>query len=306
MESALEVLSRAATMVNTNTDNRITINKELPTTKWRRDRRIRLSSEYHHSNHEPVGTVKPLGESNQSNSLGDNSMEIPLDMSVGASKPPPPPYRDPLPGSTFCTMSRPSVITQAPKREVISNQENKQSPKKPIVMCDDAPVTESISMVDHELDEHFRRSLGADYMNLFGKRLEQMKSTSSSAAAAATARKSPQTSPVVNDTSARVKETPTPERSSSNRDNSVGKDVVENIEMSVDDHFAKALGDTWKQLQQSNKSSTSSNHDDSEVNSDPENDSNAKDDDDDDDDDRASPKSDPIRKVTDKKSTEKE
>lgn len=126
-------------------DNRITINKELPTTKWRRDRRIRLSSEYHHSNHnhEPVvGTVKPLGESNQSNSLGDNSMEIPLDMSVGASKPPPPPYRDPLPGSTFCTtMSRPSVITQAPKREVISNQENKQSPKKPIAVCDDTPVT---------------------------------------------------------------------------------------------------------------------------------------------------------------------
>lgn len=113
----------------------------MPTTKWRRDRRIRLSSEYHHNNHEPVGTVKPLGESNQSNNLGDNSMEIPLDMSVGGSKPPPPPYRDPLPGSTFCTMSRPSVITQAPKREVISNQENKQSPKKPIVMCDDAPVT---------------------------------------------------------------------------------------------------------------------------------------------------------------------
>lgn len=97
--------------------------------------------------------IKPLGESNQSNSLSDNnSMEIPLDMSVGAAtKPPPPPYRDPLPGSTFCTaMSRPSVITQAPKREIISNQENKQlseavtppppSPainKKPMAICDD-------------------------------------------------------------------------------------------------------------------------------------------------------------------------
>lgn len=120
------------------TDNRLAINKELPTTKWRRDRRIRLSSEYHHSNHEPVGTVKPLGESNQSNS----SMEIPLDMSVGASKPPPPPYRDPLPGSTFSIMSRPSVITQAPKREISPNQENNESLKKPIVMCDDiSPAT---------------------------------------------------------------------------------------------------------------------------------------------------------------------
>lgn len=86
--------------------------------------------------------VKPLGESNQSNSISDsNSMEIPLDMSVGAAtKPPPPPYRDPLPGSTFCTaMSRPSVITQAPKREIISNQENKElsSAKKPMAICDD-------------------------------------------------------------------------------------------------------------------------------------------------------------------------
>lgn len=57
-------------------DNRLTLNKELPTTKWRRDRRIRLSTEYHHNSHESVGSVKPLGESNQSNSIsGDNSME---------------------------------------------------------------------------------------------------------------------------------------------------------------------------------------------------------------------------------------
>lgn len=123
-------------------DSRLTINKELPTTKWRRDRRIRLSSEYHHSNHEPTGTVKPLGESNQSNSIGDSNTEIPLDMSVGVSKPPPPPYRDPLPGSTFCTMSRPSVITQAPKREVISNQENKESSNRQMTECDDiSPAT---------------------------------------------------------------------------------------------------------------------------------------------------------------------
>lgn len=125
-------------------NNRLTITKELPTTKWRRDRRIRLSSEYHH-NHETISTVKPLGESNQSNQSMNNgssdTMEIPLDMSVNATKQqlPPPPYREPLPGSTFSTVTRPSVITQAPKREIISNQENKESlsPKKPIVMCDD-------------------------------------------------------------------------------------------------------------------------------------------------------------------------
>lgn len=72
-------------------------------------------------------------------------MEIPLDMSVGSSKPPPP-YRDPLPGSTFSTMSRPSVITQAPKREITSNQENKESPKKPTVMpIDMSPTTTGMS-----------------------------------------------------------------------------------------------------------------------------------------------------------------
>lgn len=68
--------------------------------------------------------------------MNGNNIEIPLDMSVtaGAAKPtpPPPPYREPLPGSQFSAIAaRPSVITQAPKREIISNQENnKDSGKK--------------------------------------------------------------------------------------------------------------------------------------------------------------------------------
>lgn len=103
------------------TDTRIS-NKELPTTKWRRERRIRVSSEYHSP---PSPGIKPLSESNST-----NSTETPLDMSV-PSKPrtPPPPYREPLPGSTFATTlaHRPSVITQAPKREIISNRENKDT-----------------------------------------------------------------------------------------------------------------------------------------------------------------------------------
>lgn len=131
------------------TDTRLNINKELPTTKWRRDRRIRLSSEYH--NHEAGGIIKPLGESNQTVSTGCNTNnsnsnnEIPLDMTVTSISKPPPPYREPLPGSTFLTlnvaipqtspnitMARPSVITQAPKREIASNQENKDNFKKNI------------------------------------------------------------------------------------------------------------------------------------------------------------------------------
>lgn len=113
------------------TDTRLTLNKELPTTKWRRDRRIRLSSEYH--SHESGAGIKPLGESNQSSnsssSIGYANNEIPLDMSLGgASKPPPPPYREPLPGSAFAAVNssaRPSVITQAPRKDIGSNQENR-------------------------------------------------------------------------------------------------------------------------------------------------------------------------------------
>lgn len=128
------------------TDNRLTINKELPTTKWRRDRRIRLSSEYHSDN---SVAVKPLGESN-SGTLNENAnMETPLDMTTTVSKiaaPPPPPYREPLPGSNF---SRPSVITQAPKREISpGNQENKESFKKATIAAnqtDNSTTTGTLS-----------------------------------------------------------------------------------------------------------------------------------------------------------------
>lgn len=94
-----------------------------------------------------MGTVKPLGESNQSNNIGESNIEIPLDMSVGGSKPPPP-YRDPLPGSTFSILSRPSVITQAPKRGISSNQENKESLEKPLALCDNtSPASGILSQI---------------------------------------------------------------------------------------------------------------------------------------------------------------
>ncbi|KAJ6649462.1 hypothetical protein Bhyg_04698 [Pseudolycoriella hygida] len=200
------------------TDTRIS-NKELPTTKWRRERRIRVSSEYHSP---PSPGVKPLSESNSS-----IIAETPLDMSVPPRPPrtPPPPYREPLPGSTFATtLARPSVITQAPKREIISNRENK-----------DTIASESISMIDPVIDEHFRRSLGADYMNLFGnKKSTNLKIIS---------KKIPAVSPVKSPSAAIVKTVTAP-------------DPVDTIEMSVDDHFAKALGgDTWKQLKDSRSDS---------------------------------------------------
>lgn len=137
--------------------------KELPTTKWRRDRRNRVSSEYHHSSpSSSPNAVKPLSESNSSNSPANSpngfagaavaALESPLDMSVSANKPPPPPYREPLPGSQFVHhqqqtthVARPSVITQAPKRDSIaSNQENNRVDAVGKFACLENPTNRNI------------------------------------------------------------------------------------------------------------------------------------------------------------------
>lgn len=179
-------------------------------------------------------------------------------MSVSAgAKLPPPPYREPLPGSQFTALARPSVITQAPKREPKSDRENKDHLKKIVNLEASAgreterfgrqgtvhscrfafSAPESISMVDPVIDEHFRRSLGADYMNLFVKNKD---------AASKTPSHSPPHEPMSPTTPAPVKQgKPDPQTDTKSSTN--GTEVGQEIEMSVDDHFAKALGDRWKQ-----------------------------------------------------------
>lgn len=62
------------------------------------------------------GNSKPLSPESRHNM---NNGEAPLDMTLtGKPRSPPPPYREPLPGSNFATTPRPSVITQAPKRDL--------------------------------------------------------------------------------------------------------------------------------------------------------------------------------------------
>lgn len=127
-------------------------------------------------------------------------------------------------------------------------------------------------MIDPVIDEHFRRSLGADYMNLFGKKREAAAKHMSPASSFSPEQ---QRSPLPNQTksatepsqpstpsscSSKNKTSPTPKMSPSQNALSASVDVVDGpgksnttIAMSVDDHFAKALGDTWKQLQQAEK-----------------------------------------------------
>ncbi|XP_017052022.1 extensin isoform X2 [Drosophila ficusphila] len=151
MESALEVLSRAATMVQNNPSEMRVTSKELPTTKWRRDRRQR-TAEY--QVHEAGSGDR---EREREREREDRDMDSPIDMSVtsGALKQrasPPPPYREPLPGTNYAANSRPSVITQAPPKR----EPPEQAHSSDMAMCD--------------IDEHFRRSLGENYAALFAKK----------------------------------------------------------------------------------------------------------------------------------------
>lgn len=131
-------------------------------------------------------------------------------------------------------------------------------------------------MIDPVIDEHFRRSLGADYMNLFGKKREAAaKHLSPVASSSPEQQQQQQRSPLPNQTKAngpssqsstpsscnsKKPTSPTPKASPSQNASPTSVDVVDGagksnttIAMSVDDHFAKALGDTWKQLQQAEK-----------------------------------------------------
>lgn len=160
--------------------------------------------------------------------------------------------------------------------------------------------TESISMIDPVIDEHFRRSLGADYAILFGNKkpgaavkptpivgakkpsliVSQQFSVASAASAAASA--STLHSPIavatvlpttatslvnaaVTSPSSRISTSPStsaaivvkvepqparqPPPSVERRTSDATDEDSAAVSMSVDDHFAKALGgDTWKQL----------------------------------------------------------
>lgn len=223
-ESPLEVLSRAATMVQQENQQAALAeesNKYLhkQTTKWKRDRR-RLPEYSRKSDPKVPETlgVEPSSPeasmSNGSSPLGNlngipvkereqdhctNGVETPLDMTV-RQRGLPPSYAQTISNPSYKSSFRPSVIHNG-------------VPPVPNTR-DELPA--GISMCDPVIEEHIRRSLGNDYHTLFQ-----------------------------NNNSPKDKELPT---------KSPPKATVNIIEfmndpcLSVDDHFAKALGDTWKKL----------------------------------------------------------
>ncbi|XP_045493600.1 uncharacterized protein LOC123692847 [Colias croceus] len=123
--------------------------------------------------------------------------EAPIDMRLRTRPAPPPPY------------TRPSVIKTSD------------------------PPPDSLSMCDTVIEEHFRRSLGDNYMNLFKKNTEAVQ---------------PGPKPNTKDRASspilfKTEEPPKPTK--------IIAMEVDDPSLSVDDHFAKALGDTWKKIQTS-------------------------------------------------------
>lgn len=86
-----------------------------------------------------------------------------------------------------------------------------------------------MSMCDPVIDEHFRRSLGDDYMSLFkrgGDAPGPKPNTKDRASSPIQFRPEPKPAKII-------------------------AMEVDDASVSVDDHFAKALGDTWRQIQTS-------------------------------------------------------
>ncbi|CAK1553735.1 unnamed protein product [Leptosia nina] len=102
---------------------------------------------------------------------------------------------------------------------------------RPSVIKSSDPPPDSLSMCDTVIEEHFRRSLGDNYMNLIKK----------------TAEVQPGPKPNTKDRAS----SPIQFKTDEPKATKVIAMEIDDPSLSVDDHFAKALGDTWRQLQTS-------------------------------------------------------
>lgn len=186
-ESPLDVLSRVAEIQQAITisedSNKHASTKQLPTTKWKRDRRTR-----------PEYSRKSDPKMPEEFELPPNGgIDTPLDMSV-RQRGQPPSYSQTINNPEFRSNYRTSVVTQAQR--------------------DDMPS--GISMCDPIIDEHFRRSLGKDYVKIFSNN------------------NAPPKDPPIVKSPPKMKDKV--------------MELMDSTGLSVDDHFAKALGDTWLKL----------------------------------------------------------
>ncbi|XP_057668520.1 uncharacterized protein LOC130901298 [Diorhabda carinulata] len=206
-ESPLEVLSRAATMVQENQHLGVSDDSTKPytkhTTKWKRERRPR-PPEYPRKTSDPKYTEfiadSPSPVSGENN--GISTSDTPLDMSV-RQRGLPPSYAQTINNPGYRSSYRPSVIHNGVPPPPQQREE----------------LPSGISMCDPIIDEHFRRSLGNDYHIVFQNNNSSKDKDNSP----------PKTPPAVTTTTSVI-------------------ELMDGTGLSVDEHFAKALGDTWTKL----------------------------------------------------------
>ncbi|XP_044754732.1 transcription cofactor vestigial-like protein 4 isoform X2 [Coccinella septempunctata] len=227
-ESPLDVLSRAATMLQENQDAlsnsddfpKDCSGKHLSTTKWRRERRSRLP-EYSRTegrNAEGTNLTSPPENPCSTNGTGANGFqsrvqpkETPLDMSV-RQRGLPPSYAQTVNNPGYRSSYRPATLSNGPPPP---------PPKE--------EIPAGISMCDPIIDEHFRRSLGENYQTLY------LNNNSKDSTLA----KTPQP--------ANATVQPIVPNHNHHPHHDIG-DLMDDTGLSVDDHFAKALGETWLKL----------------------------------------------------------
>lgn len=260
VESALDVLSRAATMVQPSpayptsdsdsfetpstassgeSEGDRTLSPEAPraqpkelTGKWRRERRSTRLPDYRPRENGKMAlrsqsfnerrSVASLARAqpHSDGELSDEVDETPANLVIINGKRAPPEY----PGSR----------NEAPIDMRLRSRPAPPPYTRPSVITKSDTPPGSMSMCDPVIDEHFRRSLGDNYMNLYKKNSTEITS--------------PVSKPNMKDRASspiqfKTDELPKPAK--------IIAMEVDDASMSVDDHFAKALGDTWRQIQTS-------------------------------------------------------
>ncbi|XP_050343135.1 uncharacterized protein LOC126768830 [Nymphalis io] len=260
VESPLDVLSRAATMVQPcpaypasdsdgfetpstassgESEGDRTLSPEAPraqtkelTGKWRRERRSVRQPEYRpkengkmalrsqsFNERRSVPASIARAQRHSDGELSDEIDDAPANLALNGKAPP----------------EYPGMKHEAPIDMRLRSRPAPPPYNRPSVIKSNDSPPGSMSMCDPVIDEHFRRSLGDDYMNLFKKNSPPENSQ-------------PGPKPNTKDRAS------SPIQFKNDEDPKPAKIIameVDDASLSVDDHFAKALGDTWRQIQTS-------------------------------------------------------
>ncbi|CAH2267726.1 jg4332 [Pararge aegeria aegeria] len=208
--------------------------KEL-TGKWRRERRSTRLPEYRPRengkmalrsqsfNERRIAPSIARAQPHSDGELSDETDEAPENLAININGKAPPEY--------------PGAKHEAPIDMRLRSRPAPPPYNRPsVIKSNDAPPG-SMSMCDPVIDEHFRRSLGDDYMNLFKKNAPP--NAENSQANSKPNMKDRASSPI----QFQPEEPPKPTK--------IIAMEVDDASLSVDDHFTKALGDTWRQIQTS-------------------------------------------------------